>query len=384
MTRAPGELIALNAPGGPRTYNVLGGVIDQDPDLLRLAGESYPESDGFQEVYLQLPPDLSPELRRYVDEVTAGAETPYDRAIAIERAFREIPYSLDVPPPPDDAEVVSWFLFDLQRGYCDYFATSMVVMARMAGIPARLVVGYATGDYDIEAEQYVVTELSAHSWPELYFPEFGWIPFEPTSGRTTPERIALGGEIPPWMRMPGSMGITSGLSALQQAAEDERRFGRIAGLTRWGLLALNAAAVLWVLRTRSRLKPAPMPDSLDGLFARLTQYGSRLGLSARESDTPREYLSALTVATDDAANQAALFKSRAEEAASIVHRDAGRLVMAFEKATYAPEATEAIVSRYEQGRDWSDLWAALRRLTMTRRGKRQAATPAELDGPASG
>jgi hypothetical protein len=113
-----------------------------------------------------------------------------------------------------------------------------------------------------------------------------------------------------------------------------------------------------------------------GLFARLEKYGSRLGSPPRESDTPREYLASLTTAADAAADQATFFKGRAEEAASLVHADAGRLVLAFEKSTYAPEATEIIVSHYEQGRDWSALWAALRRLGMTRWGRRNRA-PAE-------
>ncbi len=366
VTRAPGELVALSAPRGPRVYNLLGGVIDPDPELLRLAGEDYPTNNGFRDFYLQLPSNLSPELLQYVDEIAADAETPYDRAIAIEAALREIPYSLDVPPPSDGVEVVSWFLFDLQRGYCDYYATSMVVMARLAGIPARLAIGYSTGDYDFDKGQYVVTELSAHSWPELYFPGFGWVPFEPTAGRAELSRVSAGGEIPPWMQIPGSMGVSSGLAALQQAAEEERRFSRVSGLTRWGLLALNVLAALWVLRARAWLRLASPPDSMDGLFERLTRYGSRLGSPMRESDTPREYLTSLTNAADEAADQATLFKDRAQEAASLVHTDAGRLMLAFEKSTYAPEETELIVSQYEQGRDWSPLWAALRRLSRTR------------------
>jgi hypothetical protein len=341
--------------------------MDQDPELLRMAGSDYPDDPLFDAQYLQLPPGLSPSLMQYVEEATEGAETPYDRAVALEAALREIPYSLEVPPPPPDAEVVSWFLYDLQRGYCDYYATAMVVLARLAGIPARLAVGYTTGNYEPDNDQYVITELSAHSWPELYFPYFGWVAFEPTAGRDTPTRIAAGGGLPPWMRVPGAMDIGSGLLSLQQVAEEERRYGQLAIIARWSVLALLAAAMAWTLRIRARaLAQAPLPDALDGLFDRLLRYGDRLGSPARRGDTPREYVTSLRAAADQVANQAAVFRGGAELAASTVHREAERLRQAYEKATYAPETTESLVTRFEEAHDWSALWSALRRLSISR------------------
>ena len=79
--------------------------------------------------------------------------------------------------------MADYFLFDLKQGYCDYYATSMVVLARAAGLPARLVVGYANGSYDHERAQYIVTENYAHSWVEIYFADIGWVEFEPTSSQ---------------------------------------------------------------------------------------------------------------------------------------------------------------------------------------------------------
>jgi hypothetical protein len=67
--------------------------------------------------------------------------------------LREIPYTLDIPAPPEGRDVVDYFLFDLRKGYCDYYATSMAVLARAAGLPARLVAGYANGSYDVEHAQ---------------------------------------------------------------------------------------------------------------------------------------------------------------------------------------------------------------------------------------
>ena len=77
--------------------------------------------------------------------------------------------------------MVDYFLFDLKEGYCDYYATSMAILARAAGLPSRLVVGYASGDYDPANNRYVVTEADAHSWVEIYFTGRGWVEFEPTA-----------------------------------------------------------------------------------------------------------------------------------------------------------------------------------------------------------
>ena len=143
------------------------------------------------ETYLQLPTDLPPELAAYAAEITAGAETPYDKALAIEATLRKLPYTLDVPAPPKGSGGCFRFLNDLGKGYCDYFASAMVVLARLSGVPARLAIGYASGNYDRQADQYTVTEMDAHSWVEVYFPGFGWIPFEPTPSRLVPERTSL-------------------------------------------------------------------------------------------------------------------------------------------------------------------------------------------------
>ena len=108
---------------------------------------------------------------------------PYDRALAIQNYLREYPYTLDISTPPAGRDVTDYFLFDLKQGYCDYYATSMVVLARAAGLPARLVAGYANGSYNFESAQYVVTENYAHSWVEIYFANIGWVEFEPTASQ---------------------------------------------------------------------------------------------------------------------------------------------------------------------------------------------------------
>ena len=92
---------------------------------------------------------------------------------------------------PEEFNIADYFLFDLQRGYCDYYATAFVVLARLAGLPARFATGYAVGTWDGYNQVWIVTEAEAHSWPEVLFPDYGWIPFEPTAGRPALTRIGL-------------------------------------------------------------------------------------------------------------------------------------------------------------------------------------------------
>ena len=138
--------------------------------------------------YLQLPSNLPPRLYDLAEQITQGARDRYAKAVAIERYLRNYPYTLMVSPPPDDQDVVDYFLFDAQEGYCDYYSSSMVVLSRAAGLPARLVVGYGTGNYDGELGIYEVTQAEAHSWVEIYFPGHGWVEVEPTGGRSLIDR----------------------------------------------------------------------------------------------------------------------------------------------------------------------------------------------------
>jgi len=179
-------------------YDLLGATVEEDSyradsfvkmqstDELRGAGQSYPE--WIRERYMSLPGTVPESVLALAVDLTATKATPYDRALAIEQYLRAIPYSLDVSTGPAGADIVEYFLFRLQRGYCDYYASAMVVLARAAGIPARYVVGYIGETYDPAEEAYIITADQAHAWAEIYFPDYGWIPFEPTGGRPAMDR----------------------------------------------------------------------------------------------------------------------------------------------------------------------------------------------------
>lgn len=136
------------------------------------------------ERYLQVPDSVDPRVEAHAQELTADETSRYGKAKALETALRRIEYDDQIEAAPPGTDPIGYFLFDLQRGYCDYYATSMVIMLRLLGIPARLAAGYAEGTYETENGTFLVTEQDAHTWVEVYFPDLGWIEFEPTAGES--------------------------------------------------------------------------------------------------------------------------------------------------------------------------------------------------------
>ncbi|MBC7228428.1 MAG: transglutaminase domain-containing protein [Thermoflexales bacterium] len=147
---------------------------------LRAAGTDYPR--WVTDRYLQLPDTLTPRTRELALQIAAGKDNPYDIAVAVTEYLRtNIRYSQTVPPVPRGREPLDWFLFDLRRGFCNYYASAEVVLLRSLGIPARLAVGFASGKW--EGGRYLVRDKDAHAWPEVYFPGYGWVEFEPTASQ---------------------------------------------------------------------------------------------------------------------------------------------------------------------------------------------------------
>ncbi|QSX00443.1 transglutaminase TgpA family protein [Haloterrigena alkaliphila] len=160
------------------SYAVESAVIDPDAQRLRVAGTNYPDGLASDFDYFQTPEGLSSEFERRTDEITADADNPYDEAVAIESHLRTSKeYSLEVDRP--DGNVAEAFLLEMEEGYCVYFATTMVQMLRAEDIPARYVTGYTTGQ-QIGEDEYLVRGTDAHAWVEVYFPDHGWVSFDPT------------------------------------------------------------------------------------------------------------------------------------------------------------------------------------------------------------
>ena len=184
-------------------YRVQALSVRPTPEQLREAPK-YPRSVAR---YLQLPRNFSPEVRQIAAQVTEGQSTSYDRALALQNWLRdsdEFTYSqtLDSAVTDGTGEQAILGFLETRRGYCVQFASTMAVMARMLDIPARVAVGFASGNATGQGYQ-VVGLNDAHAWPELYFQGAGWVAFEPTpSGPASAP--------PPWARVVPGSGTPSG------------------------------------------------------------------------------------------------------------------------------------------------------------------------------
>ncbi|UNK71694.1 DUF3488 and transglutaminase-like domain-containing protein [Microbacterium sp. H1-D42] len=141
---------------------------------------------------------LPPIIAETAREVTAGADTDYDKLIAMQDWFRsEFSYSLDAPVEEGfdgtGADAVATFL-EKRTGYCVHFAGAFALMAQSLGMPVRIVIGYLPGTATDQKRDddiiYSVSSDQLHSWPEVYFAGLGWVPFEPTATLGVPTDFA--------------------------------------------------------------------------------------------------------------------------------------------------------------------------------------------------
>lgn len=192
------------------SYELTSAVSTASADELRQ--EEGPDPAEVRDRFLQLPDALPERVRKLGERLVAGESNRYDAATAVESYLEHrYTYSLDSRQPPEGADFVDHFLFVDRIGYCDHFSTAMVILLRSGGIPARWVKGFAPGDPapsaawasaaggagsggesgslasstgsgSAEMHRYTVTYADAHSWVEVYFPETGWVAFDPTPG----------------------------------------------------------------------------------------------------------------------------------------------------------------------------------------------------------
>ena len=243
-------------------------------DELRAAGQDYP--DWIQDRYISLPAEVPERIYALARDLTATEPNPYDRALALESYLRTIPYTLDVDTGPADQDIVEYFLFDLQKGYCDYYASAMVVMARAAGFPARYVIGYIGENFDKVNQVYIVTADQAHAWAEVYFPGYGWIPFEPTGGRAALERAQ---DQPATLPDDFELDLTPLVPENRPSLES---WSKIIGQVLVGALLLVVlgwlVAEVWLYLTPTRRLP-------EKIFRRLYRSSLRVGIPLQPGDT---------------------------------------------------------------------------------------------------
>lgn len=282
-------------------YTVVSALSTATVQQLRAAGENYP--DWVRQRYLQLPRSVSRRSIEFAHTAAGGAPSAYDKASALETYLRDnLTYSTHVDTVPAEQDWVDYFLFEAKQGYCDYFATTMVVLLRAEGVPARVASGFAPGELDAAKGISIVRESHAHTWVEAYFPSYGWITFEPSAIRPMPNRLEetpapLPVAAPAPAQLPDASGLTRAeLDELltirdQGAPVPSRPFLTtlpglvllvVGGLVVLGLLGAGGVALAW-RRGLGSLAGYQRP------YAQLVRLGDWSGaLRARPSDTPWE------------------------------------------------------------------------------------------------
>lgn len=181
---ADGYLWADRAITKGTTYEIFARIPRYSAEQLRRIN-AVGTSEAY-EPYLQISETVPERVRTLTRRITDNAQTPYDKAIALEAYLRSFPYDLNAEAPPEGRDFIDFFLFDARRGYCVYSATAMTVMLREVGIPSRMVEGFAIPrslQYTEDASgrrTYTVLNSQAHAWVEAYFPTYGWVTFDPT------------------------------------------------------------------------------------------------------------------------------------------------------------------------------------------------------------
>ena len=288
----------------PRGYKTVGSVSTATLEMLRAAGRDYPT--WVTDRYLQLPPDFPQNVRLLARELADGKDNPHDMAESIQAHLGTLPYSTNIVGPPANRDGVDWFLNELGVGYCQYYASAMITMLRSLGIPARLVVGFTPGDWDAQRGIWVVRAKHYHAWPEVYFPGYGWVEYEPTPAGVQPNLEELGFEQPlastggafatdeeecidPFEECefddPGLTGDLSGGGANPESAVVSP--GAPSPLPWIGAVAsvlIAALAIMYLLRRRrSRLGLAVTTYASMGYLARLA------GVPRQLQNTPQEF-----------------------------------------------------------------------------------------------
>jgi transglutaminase-like putative cysteine protease len=259
--------------------------------------------------YLALPSRFPAEVRELAQRFTAGAATPYDRALALRDSLRVGFIYDETAPAGASSDALDHFLFGSHRGYCEQFAGAYAAMARAVGLPARVAVGFTPGTYDGAAGVWRVTTREAHAWPEVFLDGIGWTAFEPTPGRVLPgpgDRLRLdtpaqlaaaarpsGGRGGPLALTRVDPGGAAGLDAgpggraggLAGAVTHPNRLWWL-GLGALGLVALPPAAKT---RRRRRRRRARADEAVLAAWAEALDRLGEAGLPRRTADTPREF-----------------------------------------------------------------------------------------------
>jgi hypothetical protein len=305
-------------------YRVRSFVPNFSEDQLQPTESTLP--DIIADTYLHIPPETPERVYALAMQLTGQASTPFEKAKAIEAYLRQFEYTLDLPAPPEDRDLVDYFLFDLQQGYCDYYASAMVILARSAGLPARLSVGYSTGSYDYAHQVFVVTEANAHAWPEIYLEPVGWVPFEPTAALTTFN----------WfddkdLQLPDVPLLTE----KEPSQESMPIWPGVLGLGIFLLLILVFAAI-WMILLRRNKQIKTTSAQIQHIFDQMQKHFTNLFFPLETVHTPSEFYMAYTQHLQSLGKSAFTQKS-----ANQIIQNMGYIIQLYEIGVYSPSQLPA-------------------------------------------
>jgi transglutaminase-like putative cysteine protease len=273
---------AVHLPEGA-VYTVVSRRTPVTAELLRASdGVPVSLSPALQSRYTQLPDDVPARVTDLAERVAAGAPTTFDKVKALEAWMAaNTSYTLDIPPLPAGADAVDQYLFVDRQGFCEQIGTSLVVMLRSLGVPARLAVGFTPGERNPFTGLWEVRAKDAHAWAEVWFPGVGWQAFDPTAS------VPFAGD-------PFSSAAGAGLATFLK--------NRLPSVPSWfsdGAVVAVAAGIpvgtiawLAVQRRRRRRAWDALPWSARQLD-RLERTGARMGRSRREWESASRYADVL-------------------------------------------------------------------------------------------
>ncbi|ONI69740.1 transglutaminase [Kribbella sp. ALI-6-A] len=309
----PASLDVVSTNGGVvggKDYNLEAYQLPLTPELLRDTPPGA-EPDSYTS---QVPTSNMDEIRQLTNDVVADAKgNRFQQAVLLQNFFRSngnFTYSTDTDTK-SGMTALRMFLLDDRVGYCEQFATGMALMARVAGIPSRVGIGFLPGQAGKDG-QYVVRMHDMHAWPELYFQGLGWVRFEPTpSARvaTTPtwtEQAAPvpstpttapttapttpGASVDPELERPGDRNLPddNGLAVTETGNWFSNGGAKAIGI---GLLVVVLLGIPWLIRSltrRRRFARPPGRAGVEGLWAEIRDTSRDLGLDWSDSSTPRQ------------------------------------------------------------------------------------------------
>ncbi len=270
-----------------------------------LGWEGDDSPDDIRERYLS--GEIDPRIARLAEEIVGQRRSVADRAEAIADYLRKnFRYSLDVPEPSESGPIID-FLFSHKTGYCEYYATAMVLLLRSQGIASRLVTGFLPGEWNPVGEFFTVRQSDAHAWVEVYFPESGWIPYDPTPSVPAvpptffaPLRWSADWLAVKWHRYIVNYSLFDQIRLLEGARFSLAQpftFGirkfRVHPNARWFMIAILLAAVATAISILRGGWLAAEPAEVR-LYRRMLRSLARFGVERSNNEGPVEFLKRLS------------------------------------------------------------------------------------------